>query len=143
MKSKLSRPMVSKSSHPFPSQVSDQTRTCLIIKSHYENIAISFCSPGPVKTVIIPEALRSPVLLTSILYMAYANLCSLRGYTNRDLALGLKTAAIAHINEKMAHPSTATCTNVIASIAWLSVGTWVRFPLPSSYSRRELVEGGC
>lgn len=93
-------------------------------------IAIDFCFPGPTKTVVFPEALRTPALLGSILYMAYANLSSLRGWSNPELALVLKTAAISHVNKKLSHPSTATCTNVIASIAYLSTGTWVRFLLP-------------
>lgn len=57
--------------------------------------------------------------------MTYAYLSSVRGYSNQELALGLKTTAIAHLNRKMSDPSTASCTNVIASIAYLSTGTWV------------------
>ncbi|KAE8446537.1 hypothetical protein EG329_011869 [Mollisiaceae sp. DMI_Dod_QoI] len=91
------------------------------VKAH----AITFCSPGATKTDIFPEALRTPALLSSILYMAYSFLCAARGWSNPELALGLKGAAISEINRKMLHPSTATCTNVIASISYLSIGTWV------------------
>ena len=57
--------------------------------------------------------------------MTYSNLCSARGWGNLELALGLKVAAISQIHRKLSHPSTAKCTNVIASIAYLSTGTWV------------------
>lgn len=57
--------------------------------------------------------------------MAYSYLCSTRGWGSLELALGLKVAAMSQINLKLSHPSTATCTNVIASIAYLTTGTWV------------------
>ncbi|KIW18415.1 hypothetical protein PV08_02703 [Exophiala spinifera] len=87
--------------------------------------AVTFCFPGPIKTDVFPEALRTPALLASMLYMAYSYLRSVRGWSSPELALGLKVAAMSQINAKMSHPSTATCTNVIASIAYLSTGTWV------------------
>jgi hypothetical protein len=89
------------------------------------SLATQFCFPGNTKTIVFAEALRTPALLGSILYMAYANLSSLRGSSSPQLALALKTAAISHVNKKLLHPSTATCTNVIASVAYLSTGTWV------------------
>jgi Fungal specific transcription factor domain len=88
--------------------------------------AIGFCSPGPIRSIVFPEAIRTPALLSAMLYMAYAHLSSLRGPVNQELAIGLKTATIAHINRKLSHPATAMCTNVIASIAYLSTGTWVK-----------------
>lgn len=57
--------------------------------------------------------------------MAYSDLCSVRGWGSLELALGLKGAAISQINHKLSCPSTAMCTNVIASIAYLTAGTWV------------------
>ncbi|PMD57414.1 uncharacterized protein K444DRAFT_53669 [Hyaloscypha bicolor E] len=57
--------------------------------------------------------------------MTYSYLRSERGWSNPELALGLKMAAISQINLKLSHPSTATCTNVIASIAYLCTGTWI------------------
>jgi len=98
------------------------------IFTQYSNIpssAITFCSPGTIKSIVFPEALRTPALLASVLYMTYSNLCSARGWGNLELALGLKVAAISQINLKLSNPSTAKCTNVIASIAYLSTGTWV------------------
>ncbi|TAQ88938.1 hypothetical protein B7494_g2735 [Chlorociboria aeruginascens] len=92
-----------------------------VIKSH----AIDFCFPGNTKSVVFPEALRTPALLASILYMAYANLSTLRDQSIPELALALKTTAISHVNKQLSHPITATCTSVIASVAYLSTGTWM------------------
>ncbi|KIM94807.1 hypothetical protein OIDMADRAFT_149363 [Oidiodendron maius Zn] len=103
---------------PLTSKFSNEINA---IKSH----AITFCSPGAIKSIVFPEALRTPALLGSILYEAYSYLCSVRRWGSRELALGLKLAAISQINLKLSHPSTATCTNVIASVAYLTTGTWV------------------
>lgn len=75
--------------------------------------------------IVFPEALKSQALLASLLYMTYSYLCSVRGWSSLELALGLKVAAISQINLKLSHLSTVIYTNLIASIVCLITGTWV------------------
>ncbi|KAM3068413.1 hypothetical protein ACMFMG_009549 [Clarireedia jacksonii] len=89
-----------------------------------KKFALTFCSPGPIRTIAFPEAIRTPALLASILYMAYAYMCSVRGTYDSELALGLKTAAISYVNQRLSDPETAQCTSTIASIVYLFTGTW-------------------
>jgi hypothetical protein len=75
--------------------------------------------------VVFPVAVDNPALMVSLLYASYAHLSSMRGSGDSQLALRLKTATITEISRKMSHPSTATCTNLIAAVAYLAMGTWV------------------
>ncbi|CEJ91710.1 hypothetical protein VHEMI07403 [[Torrubiella] hemipterigena] len=97
----------------FPTEIN-------IIKRH----ALSF-SPSNLTAIIFPVALQSPGLLASMLYMTYSHLATTRGTYNKEVALALKGLAMVQINQKLKHPSTATCTKVLAAIAYLSTGTWI------------------
>ncbi|KAF7939104.1 uncharacterized protein EAE97_007185 [Botrytis byssoidea] len=78
---------------------------------------------GPEILVDFPKA-AGQALSTSIVYMIYAYLCSVRGMINDELATGLRDAAIAQIGQKLAQEGTLWSDATIASIAYFSTGIW-------------------
>ncbi|KAK9428512.1 hypothetical protein V1505DRAFT_214314 [Lipomyces doorenjongii] len=85
---------------------------------------LKFCLPNPIKSVVFPEMVSDPALCMAVLYMAYAFLASVRGWFDHTVALAMKQASITYINKTISNPATATQSGTMASIAFVTSGTW-------------------
>ncbi|KAK9371562.1 uncharacterized protein V1513DRAFT_428436 [Lipomyces chichibuensis] len=85
---------------------------------------LRFCLPNPIKSVVFPEMVSNPALCMAVLYMAYAFLASVRGWFDHTVALAMKQASITYVNETISNRATATQSGTMASIAFLTSGTW-------------------
>ncbi|KAK9482085.1 hypothetical protein V1527DRAFT_477535 [Lipomyces starkeyi] len=85
---------------------------------------LTFCLPTPIKSVVFPEMISNPALCMAVLYMAYSFLASVRGWFDHTVALAMKQASIAYVNKTLSNRATATQSGTMASIAFLTSGTW-------------------
>ncbi|KAK9369442.1 hypothetical protein V1509DRAFT_619430 [Lipomyces kononenkoae] len=92
--------------------------------NYVKGYTLTFCLPNPIKSVVFPEMVRNPAVCTAVLYMAYAYLASVRGSFDHAVALAIKQSCITYINSMISNAASATQAGTMASIAFLTSGTW-------------------
>ncbi|KAK9235900.1 hypothetical protein V1525DRAFT_458132 [Lipomyces kononenkoae] len=92
--------------------------------SNVKAYTLTFCLPNPIKSVVFPEMVSNPALCMAVLYMAYAYLASVQGSFDHTVALALKQSSITYINSTISNTASATQAGTMATIAFLTSGTW-------------------
>jgi hypothetical protein len=99
--------------------------TEVTLKRMNPSAVITFYSPGAIKTVTIPAAMKDPALFMSMMYLGFAYMYARKRRPMSHLSLAVKAEAVRLINQKIGDLQQATTPENIAAITYLSTGVRV------------------